>query len=266
MITQQQNEYLCQTGPGTPMGELFRRYWIPALLSEELPRPNCPPVRVQLLSERLIAFRDTEGRIGVMDEFCAHRGVSLWFGRNEESGLRCPYHGWKYDVTGQCIEVPSEPVSSGFCQKIKLKSYPTIDLGGVIWVYMGPSAEQPPAPDFEWVHLPKSHVYISKRWQESNYLQAMEGGINSSHVSFLHRFDLDRDPLHRNTDGARHTRNTNTVFDILEFARRAADRCAPQRRSGSSLLAHHSVAVPLVHTDPAVQGQRAERPCLGADG
>ena len=230
MITQQQNEYLCQTGPGTPMGELFRRYWIPALLSDELPRPNCPPVRVQLLSERLIAFRDTEGRIGVMDEFCAHRGVSLWFGRNEESGLRCPYHGWKYDVTGQCIEVPSEPVSSGFCQKIKLKSYPTIDLGGVIWVYMGPSAEQPPAPDFEWVHLPKSHVYISKRWQESNYLQAMEGGIDSSHVSFLHRFDLDRDPLHRNTDGARHTRNTNTVFDILESpgglligARRNAD-------------------------------------------
>lgn len=230
MITPQQNEYLCQTGPGTPMGELFRRYWIPALMAEELPRPNCPPVRVQLLSERLIAFRDTEGRIGLMDEFCAHRGVSLWFGRNEESGLRCTYHGWKYDVTGQCVEVPSEPASSGFCQKIKLKSYPTIELGGVIWAYMGPAAEQPPAPDFEWVHLPKSHVYISKRWQESNYLQAMEGGIDSSHVSFLHRFDLDRDPLHRNTDGARHTRNTNTVFDILESpgglligARRNAD-------------------------------------------
>ena len=109
MITHEQNEYLCRTGAGTPMGELFRRYWIPALLSEELPRPNCPPVRVQLLGERLIAFRDTQGRIGLMDEFCAHRGVSLWFGRNEENGLRCPYHGWKYDVTGQCVDVPSEP-------------------------------------------------------------------------------------------------------------------------------------------------------------
>jgi phenylpropionate dioxygenase-like ring-hydroxylating dioxygenase large terminal subunit len=165
-----------------------------------------------------------------MDEFCAHRGVSLWFGRNEENGLRCCYHGWKYDVTGQCIEVPSEPAESGFAQKIKLKAYPTVDLGGVIWAYMGPSAEQPPMPNFEWVHLPRSHVYISKRWQESNYLQAMEGGIDSSHVSFLHRYDLDRDPLHRNTDGARHTRNTNTVFDILESpgglligARRNAD-------------------------------------------
>jgi phthalate 4,5-dioxygenase oxygenase subunit len=230
MITHEQNEYLCRTGPGTPMGELFRRYWIPALLAEELPRPNCPPARVQLLSERLVAFRDTEGRIGLMDEFCAHRGVSLWFGRNEENGLRCCYHGWKFDVTGQCVDVPSEPAASGFAQKIKLKAYPTVELGGVIWAYMGPPAEQPPAPSFEWVHLPRAHVYISKRWQESNYLQAMEGGIDSSHVSFLHRYDLDRDPLHRNTDGAKHTRNTNTVFDILESpgglligARRNAD-------------------------------------------
>ena len=230
MITHEQNEYLCRTNAGTPMGELFRRYWIPALMAEELPRPNCPPVQVQLLGERLIAFRDTQGRIGLMDEFCAHRGVSLWFGRNEENGLRCCYHGWKFDVTGQCVDVPSEPASSGFAQKIKLKAYPTIEAGGVIWAYMGPAAEQPPAPNFEWVHLPSSHVYISKRWQESNYLQAMEGGIDSSHVSFLHRYDLDRDPLHRNTDGAKHTRNTNTVFDILESpgglligARRNAD-------------------------------------------
>ena len=230
MITQEQNEYLCRTGPGTPMGELFRRYWIPAMMAEELPRPNCPPVRVQLLGERLVSFRDTQGRIGLMDEFCAHRGVSMWFGRNEENGLRCCYHGWKYDVTGQCIDVPSEPASSGFAQKIKLKSYPTVEAGGGIWAYLGPPAEQPAAPSFEWVNLPSSHVYISKRWQECNYLQAMEGGIDSSHVSFLHRYDLDRDPLHRNTDGAKHTRNTNTVFDILESpgglligARRNAD-------------------------------------------
>ena len=122
MITHEQNEYMCRTNAGTPMGELFRRYWIPALMAEELPRPNCPPVQVQLLGERLIAFRDTQGRLGLMDEFCAHRGVSLWFGRNEEHGLRCPYHGWKYDVTGQCVEVPSEPIESGFCKKVKLTS------------------------------------------------------------------------------------------------------------------------------------------------
>jgi nitrite reductase/ring-hydroxylating ferredoxin subunit len=111
MLRQEQNEFLTRTAQGTPMGEMFRRYWIPALLAEELPENDCPPVRVQLLSERLIAFRDTEGPLGLIDEFCAHRGVSLWFGRNEECGLRCPYHGWKYDVTGQCVELPSEPES-----------------------------------------------------------------------------------------------------------------------------------------------------------
>ena len=121
MLRKEQNELLTQTGPGTQMGELFRRYWMPALLAEELPENDCPPVRVKLLSERLLAFRDTEGRYGLIDEFCAHRGVSLWFGRNEECGLRCPYHGWKYDVTGQCVDVPSEPVESGFCKKIKLR-------------------------------------------------------------------------------------------------------------------------------------------------
>src|SRR6202521_1946004 len=153
MITGEQNALLTQTGPATAMGVLFRRYWIPALLADELPRPDCPPVRVRLLSERLIAIRDSDGRPGLMDEFCAHRGVSLWFGRNEENGLRCPYHGWKYDVTGQCIEVPSEPEESGFCRKIKLKSYPCLEAGGVIWAYMGPPEKTPPVPAFEWVSM-----------------------------------------------------------------------------------------------------------------
>jgi phenylpropionate dioxygenase-like ring-hydroxylating dioxygenase large terminal subunit len=187
-------------------------------------------VRVKLLSERLLAFRDSDGRVGLIDEFCAHRGVSLWFGRNEERGIRCPYHGWKYDVTGQCIELPSEAASSGYCQKVKLKSYPCIELGGVIWAYMGPPAEQPPLPAFEWIGLDTSQRFISKRSQESNYLQALEGGIDSSHVSFLHRADLNSDPLHRNTAGAKYARATNTVFDVIESpgglvigARRNAD-------------------------------------------
>ena len=111
MLKKEQNELVTQTGPGTPMGALFRRYWLPALLAEELPGADCPPVKLELLSEKLVAFRDTSGRLGAISEFCAHRGVSLWFGRNEENGLRCPYHGWKYDITGQCVEVPSEPVS-----------------------------------------------------------------------------------------------------------------------------------------------------------
>ena len=159
----------------------MRRFWIPVLLSEELPAPDCPPVRVKLLSERLLAFRDTSGKVGFIDEFCAHRGVSLWFGRNEENGLRCPYHGWKFDVTGQCIEVPSEPVESGYCQKIKLTSYPLRrERGGIVWTYMGPPDKQPDFPAFEWLDLPDSHRFVAKRWQECNWLQAMEGGIDSS--------------------------------------------------------------------------------------
>src|SRR6266403_5667578 len=127
MFSVGRNELLTRVGPGTPIGELSRRYWLPVLLAQELPEPDCAPVRVKLLGERLIAFRDTQGRIGLIEEFCAHRGVSLWFGRNEENGIRCPYHGWKYDVTGQCVEVPSEPVESGYCKKIRLKSYPLVE-------------------------------------------------------------------------------------------------------------------------------------------
>ncbi len=145
MLRQEVNDLLTQTGLGTPMGALFRRYWLPAMLAEELPENDCPPVRVKLLSERLIAFRDTGGRYGLIDEFCPHRGVSLWFGRNEEHGLRCPYHGWKFDVDGQCLEVPSEPEDSRFCEKIRLTSYPLVKIGDVLWAYMGPEEHQPAA-------------------------------------------------------------------------------------------------------------------------
>src|SRR5271155_1921840 len=157
MLRKGLSDILTQTGPDTPGGRLFRSYWIPALEASELPENECPPVRVKLLSERLLAFRDTQGRYGLIDEFCAHRGVSLWFGRNEENGLRCPYHGWKYDVSGQCIEVPSEPVESGFCNKIKLAAHSCAELGDVIWVYMGSPARKPPLPNFEWATVPAAH-------------------------------------------------------------------------------------------------------------
>jgi phenylpropionate dioxygenase-like ring-hydroxylating dioxygenase large terminal subunit len=194
-LTAQQNHALTRTGPDTPMGRLFRSYWIPAMLASELPDPDGAPVRVQLLSEKLIAFRDTQGRLGLVDEFCAHRGVSLWFGRNEENGLRCPYHGWKYDVTGRCLEVPSEPAESGYHERIRLKSYPLLDRGGVLWTYMGDPATQPAEPEHDWATLPASHVYASKRIQACNWLQAMEGGLDSIHSSFLHRYSVGEDPL-----------------------------------------------------------------------
>ena len=195
MTTFQENEILTRTGPGTAMGALFRRYWLPALLASEVPEPDGPPVRVRLLSERLVAFRDTQGRIGLVDEFCAHRGVSLYFGRNEECGLRCPYHGWKYDVQGQCVDVPSEPEESGFCRKIRLKSYPCVERGGVVWTYMGPPELRPPEPAYEWTQVDAQSRHVSKRLQECNYLQAMEGGLDSIHSTFLHRYSVGEDPL-----------------------------------------------------------------------
>ena len=216
MLKKEQNNLLTQTGPGTPMGNLFRRYWLPALLAEELAEPDCPPVRLQLLSERLLAIRDTQGRLGVIDEFCAHRGVSLWFGRNEENGIRCPYHGWKYDVNGQCIDVPSEPAESGYCNKIKLKSYPLVERGGVIWIYMGPPELQPPLPEWEFATVPASQSFTSKRLQECNWLQALEGGIDSSHVSFLHSGNLNTDPLFKGTKGNEYNiKDLKPVFEVV---------------------------------------------------
>jgi phenylpropionate dioxygenase-like ring-hydroxylating dioxygenase large terminal subunit len=195
MLKRKQNQLLTRTGPGTSMGRLFRRYWLPALLAEELREPDGAPVRVQLLSERLLAFRDTQGRLGLIDEFCAHRGASLWLGRNEDAGLRCAYHGWKYDVTGQCVEIPSEPDNPKLCRRMKLKSYPLVERGGMLWTYMGPPELQPPLPEYDWVKVPEENRYISKRIQACNYLQAMEGGLDSIHSTFLHRFSVGDDPL-----------------------------------------------------------------------
>ncbi len=217
MLRKEVNDLLTQTDPGTPMGDMFRQYWIPALLARELPEDDCPPVRVKLLGERLLAFRDSHGRYGLIDEFCAHRGVSLWFGRNEEGGLRCPYHGWKYDVEGNCTEVPSEPAESGFCEKIKLTAYPLIRIGDVLWTHMGDKDNRPPRPEWEFATVPAEQTYTSKRWQECNWLQAMEGGIDSSHVSWLHSGSLKSDPLFKGARGNQYNQNDKKpVFEVVE--------------------------------------------------
>ena len=217
MLKKEVNELLTQTGPGTPMGALFRRYWLPALLADELPSDGCPPVRVKLLSERLIALRDSEGKYGLIDEFCAHRGVSLWFGKNEDCGIRCAYHGWKYDVTGQCVDVPSEPDGSRFPAKVKLTSYPLVKIGDVLWTYMGDPANLPALPAFEWVSVPPEQRYTSKRWQESNWLQALEGGIDSSHVAWLHSGGLKSDPLFKGAKGNEYSlSDLKPYFEVAE--------------------------------------------------
>jgi nitrite reductase/ring-hydroxylating ferredoxin subunit len=252
-MTREQNEQLTRTGPGTLLGDLFRRYWIPALLAEEVAEPDGPPVRVQLLGEKLVAFRDTNKRLGLISEFCAHRGVSLWFGRNEECGLRCPYHGWKYDVNGQCVDLPSEAEETGMRNRIKLKSYPCIELGGVIWTYMGPPELKPAPPQLEWTQVRPESRFVSKRLQECNYLQAIEGGIDSSHVSFLHSGQLNRDPLFK--EGRRaNTYNLNDrmpVFEVVDFsgglligARRKADNDRYYWRITPFIMPWHSLIPP----------------------
>jgi nitrite reductase/ring-hydroxylating ferredoxin subunit len=186
VLSREENELLVRTGPGTPMGEYLRRYWQPVLGASELPAPDCPPVRVGVLGERLVAFRDSEGQLGLLDELCPHRRASLFLGRNEECGLRCVYHGWKFDVDGQCVDMPNEPPEYEFKRRMRTRAYPVREWGGLVWAYLGPRETMPDLPQFEWTLVPKEHRFVSKRWQDSNYLQAVEGGIDSSHVSFLH--------------------------------------------------------------------------------
>src|SRR5215475_9246420 len=187
MLTHDDNERVTHVGRGTPMGETMRRYWMPALLAWELPAPDCTPVRVKLLGEELVAFRDTEGRIGLLEERCPHRLASLFLGRNEECGLRCVYHGWKFDVEGRCVDMMNEPESLGFAHKIRTTAYPTAEAGGVIWAYLGPADRRAPLPHFAWTQVRPTHLHVSKVIQESNWLQGVEGGIDTSHVPILHR-------------------------------------------------------------------------------
>jgi phthalate 4,5-dioxygenase oxygenase subunit len=189
MLSPEDNELLTRVGPGTAMGALMRRYWIPVLQSAEL-EAGGRVKRVKLLGERLIAYRAKNGTPGLIEEFCPHRRASLYFGRVEEAGMRCVYHGWAFALDGQCVDMPSEPVESAFASKIRAAAYPCAERGGVIWTYMGPVSPPPALPELEWTLLPAPNVYASKRVQECNWFQAMEGGIDSSHIGFLHA------PLH----------------------------------------------------------------------
>src|SRR3979411_811625 len=184
MLSKADNEYLCRIGPGTPMGNLMRQYWLPAIRSDELAAPDGPPLRVRLLGEDLIGFRTTSGQVGLVHHNCPHRGASLFFGRNEEEGLRCVYHGWKFDVGGQCIDMPNEPAESDFKTKVKATAYPCVERNGIVWTYMGPRDTPPPLPD--WLPNLDTDCQVWMRLQESNWLQALEGDIDTVHAFFLH--------------------------------------------------------------------------------
>ena len=189
MLTRELNERIVRVGAATPMGNVLRAYWLPAVLSDEVEADGAP-LRVRLLGEDLIAFRDSNGNVGLVQNNCPHRGASLFFGRNEEGGLRCVYHGWKFSTGGQCVDMPNEPAESDFKDKVRAVAYPTRERNGVVWAYLGSSNDLPELPALEWNLVPASQRYITKRVQACNWIQAVEGGIDPSHSGFLHA------PLH----------------------------------------------------------------------
>ena len=250
MLTQEENELLTRTGPGTPMGELLRQYWAPALLSAELPELDGAPVRITLMGEELIAFRDSEGRVGLLEAHCPHRGASLFFGRNEVAGLRCVYHGWKFDVTGACVDMPSEPAESSFKHKVQANAYPCVERGGLVWAYLGPHQTPPPLPELEWALVPDGQRVVSKRIQECNYLQALEGGVDLSHLGFLHRNlgatgdrrgqeMTQRDPVPR-------FEIVDTEYGLLIASRRNAEEGRYYWRINQFLMPWYTMFPPLV--------------------
>jgi phenylpropionate dioxygenase-like ring-hydroxylating dioxygenase large terminal subunit len=194
MTTQIEGRELTQVGAGTPMGELMRRYWLPAARSSELVRDDAP-VRLMLLGEKLIAFRDSAGQVGVMDHRCPHRCASLFLGRNEEGGIRCIYHGWKYDVAGNCIDMPSVTPQQDFKHKVKAKAYHAVERAGLVWVHMGAQTQAPPLPGLEILQVPEDEIGVALIQRDCNYLQALEGEIDTSHFGFLHAGHVDPDDV-----------------------------------------------------------------------
>ncbi len=226
MLSKEENELLAQTGPGTAMGDLMRRYWLPALLSEELPERDGTPLKLRLLGEDLVAFRDTEGRVGILDEACSHRCASLAYGRNEEGGLRCLYHGWKYDVAGNILETPPEPAESTFKSRIKQPSCLVREHAGIVWAYMGPKHLAPFFPEFEWTHYPAEQVSLAKTIQECNWAQAVEGDIDSAHTDYLHSSDVRGRPK----DHAPRFEIEDTKYGYRYAAIRKPDEDADKRK------------------------------------
>ena len=200
MITKEENDFLTRTDRGTPAGELLRRYWQPVALSEELPSGGAP-LSVKILGEDLVLFRDEKDRVGLLGIHCSHRGTNLSYGRIENGGLRCLYHGWLYDVNGRCLEQPGEPGGGANCDAIRHLSYPCKEAGKVIFTYMGPG-EPPLFPNYEFLNASSDHLYVAKLFHECNYLQANEGNIDPIHLSFLHRFLENREEQYRGVRGA----------------------------------------------------------------
>jgi phenylpropionate dioxygenase-like ring-hydroxylating dioxygenase large terminal subunit len=211
MLTKEDNELMCRVGPGTGMGDAMRRYWLPALLSSDVLAADADPKRVQLLGEKFVAFRDTDGRVGILDETCCHRGASLTLGRVEGCGIRCIYHGWKFAVDGTVMETPnvSDPT---FKTRFKAKAYPVREAGGLVWVYLGPAELEPPFPAWGWLGLPEAHRLATAHVMECNFVQIIEGLVDSTHLGILHADGLSRS----NASDLSFAQKVNTMqFDLM---------------------------------------------------
>jgi phthalate 4,5-dioxygenase oxygenase subunit len=244
MLTTEENELLCRVGPDAPMGKMLRRYWIPAVRSEDLEAGGAPR-RVRLLGENLVAFRAPSGEVGVLDENCPHRGASLVLARNEECGLRCLYHGWKIAPDGRVLETPPEPEELGFKDKVRALAYPCYESGGFVWTYMGPPGTAPRRPDFAFTHVPASHRMVMTSREECNFIQTIEGVIDSSHSNYLHSGGIkpavgmattefkgahDVDLNRPSNDGAPKLEAQNTAYGFRYAAIRIPTRDADRNR------------------------------------
>ena len=216
MLSRDDNELLCRVGAGTPMGDLMRQYWIPALRSDELATPDCPPLRIRLLGESLIAFRTTSGAAGIVGNACPHRGASMFFGRNEEEGLRCVYHGWKFAVDGGCVDMPSEPPESNFRSKVRIRAYPTREQGGIVWTYMGPREAPPPLPELEAAYLSPEEAEIYLIALDNNWMQGWEGEMDTVHQAFLHAGATSVKDAPRGSFAYYIARQRNATFSVLD--------------------------------------------------
>ena len=214
MLKREDNELITRVGPGTPMGNLMREYWVPAMLSSELAQADSDPVRVMLLGEQLIGFRDSNGHVGLVANNCPHRGASLFFGRNEEAGLRCVYHGWKFDTSGACLDMPNEPAESDFRTKVKAVAYPCQERGGIVWTYMGPRHDPPPLPDLE-ANMAENATATAFQL-EGNWLQILEGDIDTTHVGFLHYGGLSADDQPKGTFSEYQLRQKPAHFEVID--------------------------------------------------
>ena len=227
----------------------MRQYWVPAMLSSELPHPDSDPLRVLLLGEKLIAFRDTNGRVGVVQNHCPHRGASLFFGRNEEAGLRCVYHGWKFDAQGNCVDMPNEPAESDFKSKVKATAYPTQERAGLVWVYMGGRETPPPMPNIEAVLSPTAQALAAQ--QECSWLQTLEGDIDTSHFGFLHRgsISVENLPAWASQSDYWAVKERAPRYKVVDVEAGVMYGAYRDAEPGLPLLADGAVPLPVLHDD-----------------